>query len=174
MKHFITTALFFAAVASFAQEPLKLTAEGIPAQVVIIEGKTAADLYTKTKEWINKHYVNPKEVLKAEIENNMVRLSGYCQDCCEQKGLVKVYFDFNYTIEIEFKDGKYRYSCSVTELSDDGKAVMLNPGHFFKKDGSPRGMYDRSIETIEASVNETYSSLYKYLTGVTQINNSEW
>ena len=55
--------LFFVCVFGFAQEMPKITKEGFAPIVVNVEGKTAAEIYTKAKEWVQTYYKNPSEVL---------------------------------------------------------------------------------------------------------------
>jgi len=173
MKHFLLGALFLS-LPVFAQETLKLSPEGIKPVVVELEGKSATDMYITAKQWVNTYFNNPKRALKAEIENDMIRVDGYCQDCFGIKAIAMIMYDYSYTLEIYFKDGKYKYDVQITKLSDDGAPLSYTYTAFYKNDGSLRKMYQKSVETMEASLNETFTSFQDYMSGKTQKAKSDW
>lgn len=171
MKYLLLGALLLTLPAA-AQESVKLAADGIKPVVVEMQGKSAAELFTKSKQWVNTYFKNPKEVLKAEVENDMIRVDGFCKDCFTMKFLGEN--DYSFTLEISFKDNKYKYEVAVTKLSDDGRPIYYNYDSFFKKDGSTRAMYEKSVESMEASLNATFNSFKDYQTGKTQSAKSDW
>lgn len=78
--------------------------------VVTVEGKTAEELYTKALEWIQVSYKNPEEVQKGQIQNEYVRFQGVTSNliCVSALGMVSCY-DVRYTIELKFKDGRFKF-----------------------------------------------------------------
>lgn len=167
--------LVFVYGVSFGQETIVLKPTGFDAVVTNVENKSAKDIYAKTKEWIQTYYKNPKEVLKADVENDMIRIQGFASGGYKMKNLGMIFpYDFDYTIEISFKDGKYRYDFQVHQLWSDGKRCAYSYTDFFKKDGTPRTIYQLANETMTATVNENYKSLYDYITGKTQKQKSDW
>ncbi|MBK8444233.1 MAG: DUF4468 domain-containing protein [Sphingobacteriales bacterium] len=89
----------------------KFTKEGFTDYVVIsCEGKTQSDLYKKTIDWVSTAYKNPKEVIKAQIENDYIRIEGFKSNmlCIKSLGILHC-FDVRYQIEISFKDGRYKF-----------------------------------------------------------------
>jgi hypothetical protein len=106
--------LVLVAISGFSQEKISISPTGVAPVVIEMEGKTAAELFKKTKEWINTYYKNPQEVLKAEIENEMIRIDGFAVGGYKTKGLgVITNYDYDYTLEIQFKDNKLRYNYLV-------------------------------------------------------------
>lgn len=167
--------LVFVCGLSFGQETLVLKPIGFDAVVTNVENKSVNDIYVKTKEWIQTYYKNPKEVLKAVVENDMVRIQGFASGGYKMKSLgVIIPYDFDYTIEISFKDGKYRYNFQIYQLWAGGKKCMYSYSDFFKKDGSQRTVYQLANETMTATVNENYLSLYEYIIGKTKKEKSNW
>ncbi|RZJ67671.1 MAG: DUF4468 domain-containing protein [Flavobacterium sp.] len=167
MKKLITF-LLFAAMPAFAQDlpQLKLTAQGVEPVVVNVEGKNAHDIYLKTLNWVQEAYKNPDKVLKANIADEKIRVEGFKQSAWFIKGLMKVYMDMDYTLEIEFKEGKYRFTYIIGGFKgSQGQNVSYSYEVFWKKDGSLRGMYDEAPKMIEAEMNSLNLSLYSYLTG---------
>lgn len=159
----------------YSQEELKITKDGYAPVVQEIEGKTATELYSKTKEWIQTYYKNPSEVLKGDIPNEMIRVDGYASNGFYFKSLgMKNYMDYEYTIEIDFKDGKYRYNVSIGQFWTKSTKALYGYKAFFKRDGSTRKAYEVSVEEMNKRENATFMSLYNYLTGKTEERDSDW
>jgi hypothetical protein len=167
--------LFLVSMSAFAQEKISITPTGVAPAVIEMPGKTAAELYKKTKEWINIYYKNPKEVLKGDIENDLIRIDGFAVGGYKTKGMGIVYdFDYSYTLEIQFKEGKCRYEYIVGRFSTNGARVMYDYADFFKKDGSIRKVYEYSVESINQTINDNYISFCDYLSGKTQAQKKDW
>lgn len=165
----------FISVLGFSQELPKITKTGFEPVITEVTGKNAADLFSKTKEWVLKYYKNPKEVLKAEIENNHIRIEGYCTNGYQTKALgITNYFDYTYSIEIDFKDGKYKYSFFVHRFISKGAYCYYSYLDFFKEDGSVRKAYQLAYDTLNKSANDIYLSHYDYLTGKTDLKKNDW
>lgn len=97
----------------FGQSPSKfeITDDGMTKFIVTeVPGKSAEEIYTKTIDWINKTYKNPKEVLKGEVINDYVRFEGIKNElsCWLFLGS-KVCYDDKYSIEVSVKDNKYKF-----------------------------------------------------------------
>lgn len=162
-------------VLGFSQDKLILTQNGFEPVVTEIPSKSANELYLKTKEWIQKSYKSPNEVLKADLENNLVRIEGYCSDCYQQKALgITNVFGCLYTLEIEFKEGRYRYTYNVTKQYNQGKIVFYTWRDYFKKTGELKNAYKSSFDGMNASANLIYNSLLDYLTGKTDLKKNDW
>lgn len=173
MKKIIVALLF--GFLGFAQEMPKITKDGFAPIIVEVEGKTSAEIYAKAKEWIQTYYKNPSEVLKADIPNEMIRINGYAVDGYKTKNLGMVYgYDFDYTIEIEFKDGKYKYTYIVGQFWSLGKHVLYSYRTFFKSDNSVKKAYQLSYDSINETANSTSFSLFDYITGKTKKEKSDW
>jgi hypothetical protein len=170
----IIIALFIGAF-GYAQEMPKITKDGLTPIVVNVEGKTASEIYAKTKEWIQTYYKNPSEVLKADIPNEMIRIEGYAVDGYKTKNLGMVYgYDYDYTIEIDFKDGKYRYNYIVGQFWSLGKHVLYSYRYFIKDDGTIRKTQQLAYDTLNETINNTSFSLFNYITGKTQSQKKDW
>lgn len=174
MKKLFYVMLFLSSLV-FGQNKLELKPSGFEPIVTEIEAKTAPELYKKTKEWIQTYYKDPKEVLKGDIENEMLRIEAYCSNCYQQKALGLTYnFGCMYSLEIEFKDGKYRYSYLVTRQLSEGKPVFYTWHDFFKKTGELKKPYQSSFDGMNSSANEIYSSLFNYISGKTEVVKKDW
>lgn len=118
MKTFTAIALLFIGFSSSAQDTkFELTPEKFTDYVVVpLEGKTQAEIYKKTLQWIEYTYKNPKEVIKANIENEYIRFEGIKEGIYSMQVKKQVMpFPIRYTIEISFKDGKAKFDITNTE-----------------------------------------------------------
>ena len=174
MKRFFLLMLFVCGM-SWGQESLNLTPNGFAPVVTVVEGMSSSDIYSKTKDWIQTYYKNPNEVLKADIKNEMIRIDGFDNNAFQTKSLgIASNMGCSYTLEIEIKEGKYRYNFVIRDLWAGSQKCLYTYRTFFKSDGSIRKVYDISVETMNKSVNDNYLSLYNYITGKTKEVKSDW
>ncbi|MFA9290095.1 MAG: DUF4468 domain-containing protein [Solirubrobacteraceae bacterium] len=173
MKTFILT--LFATVLLFAQETeFKFTKDGFTDFVVInVDGKTPSELYKKTIDWISFSYKNPKEVIKAQIENDYIRFEGFKPNTLCPKLLGMSYcLDVKYQIEVSFKEGKYKFD--VTKLESYNKPSenriggyiefpLNNPTGFFKPNREVRPSFKSYPENLESTFNDLNKSLESFL-----------
>lgn len=72
--------------------------------------KKQSELYRKTIDWVAVTYNVPKEVIKAQIENDYIRIEGYSENMLHlttESGIFPI--KSKYQIEISFKDGRYKF-----------------------------------------------------------------
>lgn len=130
--------------------------------------KTQQELYQKTLQWIEVTFKSPKEVLKAQIENEFIRLEGtsmtaVCTNIYGEKN-----HETKFSIEISFKDGRYKFD--LTELKfyippfstipGSWQEVNLNsPAEYYNSKGNPKPGY----KCLPASVSTFFNNLNKSL-----------
>lgn len=160
MKKLKTMCLFVMLIfmnKTFSQETkFELTLNGYEPKVVQIDGLNKEDIYKLTKKWIVKTYKNPKEVLTADIENENVKINGFSTNIVKWSSGNG--WDLNYTLDIEFKDNKYRLSISA---DIDGNQIEYTT--FFKNDGTKRNGYKGGPESIDLFINNLVEDLNKYI-----------
>lgn len=86
-------------------------------EVVQVEGATAVDLYGRARFWAAKTFVNPKNVIQLDDPTlGRLVLKGSVP---ESFGMTeKVWFRF--TLAIEAKDGRYRWTLDQLEYMGEG------------------------------------------------------
>lgn len=173
MKKIIVALLF--GFFGFAQgTEFKLSKEGFTDYVVTeIPGKTQSDLYKKVMDWVSVTYKNPKEVIKAQIENDYIRIQGASSVLVVFNILgSKTYYDSRYQIEISLKDGKYKFDVIEIEFyttpSKYGvggwSALTLTPGDYlYNKKGEIRSNYKYFPELIPTYFNQLNKELESFL-----------
>ncbi|AWG20205.1 hypothetical protein FFWV33_01020 [Flavobacterium faecale] len=159
-----------------AQETeFKFTKDGFTDYVVgTIPNKTANELYKKALDWVSVTYNNPKEVIKAQIENDYIRIEGSESNmlCIKTLGMMNC-SNGRYQIEISFKDGKYKFDVIKLEqyLKPSQYSVisgwtevgigLTNP--YYKENGDLRSIYKLYPEAIETKFNNLNTSLNEFL-----------
>jgi hypothetical protein len=160
---------------TYSQDSLKITIDGVAPIVVNIEGKTASELYNKALNWVQTTYKNPESVLKSKIENESIRVDGFSSSAWFYKSMgISNYYDMEYSIEVSFKDGRYRLEFIVGQFYAKGQKVMHQPKHFFKKDGSIAKMYSDAVPSIEQTMNKLSKTFYNYVSGETSKKEDNW
>lgn len=167
---------------SFGQETdFKFTKEGFTDFVVVeCPGKTQSELYKKSIDWLAFTFKNPKEVLKAQIENDYIRFEGVKEGLVS--GFAGMTFPIKYQVEINFKDGKYKFS--VLEVLYSVPSNQYGPGGWknyelknvsdhYKSSGELKSKYKNEHETFPAYFNELNNSLKDFVLNNT-LKKSDW
>ncbi|EKT4550857.1 DUF4468 domain-containing protein [Flavobacterium psychrophilum] len=179
MKKIIYTLLMTASFTNlcFSQETeFKFVKEGFTDYIVTnCEGKTQSDLYKKTLDWISTTYKNPKEVIKAQIENDYIRIEGFKSNmlCIKPLGILNC-SDVRYQIEISFKDGRYKFDVTrVEEYSSPSKYSSGGWSDFpingdigkayFKESGEIRSIFKLYPEALQSTFNGLNKDLENFL-----------
>lgn len=137
--------------------------------VINVEGKTKEEIYQKTLEWINKTYNNPKEVIKAEVLNDYIRIEGIKTRIVNTKSSFLtpgVFFDMKYKIEISVKDNRYKFDLVSIDLSGENSYRWINipDNYFYNKNGEINKIWDKeSIEKIPQYLNTLNDDLKNYI-----------
>ncbi len=199
---FLGIAIFSISAHAFSQTlpKLILTQQGFEPIVVQIVQMKAADLYKCSINWVQLTYQNPKEVLKANIENEYIRLEGFKKGAFyrflksddKDKQLLnekakqlklpnlqnvsptdKVYYDLSYSLEVGFKDGRYRFTFTPKQITINASNVYFGISDFFSGQPDTNGnSYDGCVTSLEESTNALSQSLYNYLIGKKE--NGKW
>jgi hypothetical protein len=178
MKKLVLLALFINTL-GFAQErEFTFTKDGFTDFVITeVPNKNQSELYKKALDWVAVTYNNPKEVIKAQIENDYIRIEGIKSSAiCTKILLTTECDDTKYQIEISFKDGKYKFDViSIEQYIKPSKyssiygwrdTVIASPGGasaFYREDGEIRSMYKYYPTQIPKIFNDLNSSLKDFL-----------
>ena len=155
---------------------LKLTPNGVEPIVVEVDSLTASDIYKKALNWVQETYKNPDKVLKANITDEKIRVDGFANNAWWWKSLgIKQTMDMAYTVEVSFKDGKYRFEYIPGQfyISSGGKALYTYSA-FYKKNGDVRKVYSDAIPSMEETMNDLSQSFYNYVSGKTTEADKDW
>ena len=134
--------------------------------IVDVDSMNQSDLCSATVNWIKNYYKNPDEVLKSKIENKKIRFSGMRSSYLEFNFLGKVsYLDVFYTIEVEFKDGKYKFQPIYLEYQYDINKTSINledGSLYYNNKNQLRKTFAGTPSGIQKLFNDINESIFKY------------
>jgi hypothetical protein len=144
--------------------------------VVSVDTISKVVLYQRMNEWIQKNYTSPKDVIKASIKDNMIRFTGISDDIANwtiEKGQLKgtYFYGAKYTIEINFKENKYKLNYKLENLIYNNTPVnyLLTIGFGKSEKYKKRYKLDEfKIKLNKGLVNNKNKialSIYNYLNG---------
>ena len=145
IKIMMMALMMFLTSMSFGQDSLfTLNQDGLTDYVVTnCDGKTQNDLYRKTLDWISVTYNTPSSVIKAQIENNYIRIEGSAGYLVKRGGFAASNYLTRYQIEISFKDGKYKFDLLNIEIYVPSSQYVVGGWGYFDpiKDFNHRKSY---------------------------------
>ena len=172
MKKIILGLLACFNLAIYGQESeFKFTKEGLTDFVVTpVNGKTQSELYKKALNWVSYSFKEPGEVIKANIENEYIRIEGFSKELICYSYMGKRCGDTKYEIEISFKDGKYKFDLmSISEFNNQSKSILWsnfeinNTAAYFDKKGEVKGSYKFIVKTVPEYFNNLNLNLKDFL-----------
>jgi hypothetical protein len=175
MKRIILLLVISISSYSYGQK-LVLNPTGFEPVVYQIDSIKAPTIYKRAMDWVQITYKNPKESLKASIENENIRLEGFTENAFVRtfKDGSKSNYGLFYTLEINIKDGKYRFVFTPNQIVTDDKIKIFRFGipDFFDGKADVNGnAYEGCASTLETSTNALAVSLYNYILGKKDNNN---
>jgi hypothetical protein len=158
MSCFISNIIFGQTSATF-----DLTKDGVKSIILELDSMDAKVLYKKALKWVQESYKNPSEVLKANLENEKVRIEGYSSNAWYYKSLgVRQDYDMEYSFEIEFKDKKIRLTFTPGQFWTQGRKAFTYSA-FYKSSGDIKPIYKDGEASLEQTMNDLKDSLIDYL-----------
>lgn len=106
--------------------------------VIKFDNKTASELYSITSRFINEKYKSPKNVISANMKDEMIKTQTYVNNfILLQKGLVgePYYGNCLFVTSYYFKDGKVKF-----EINDMDMKIWSNDYKIFYKPQSGSGL----------------------------------
>lgn len=160
---------FFITSLVFSQDiqELKLTKEGVKPVVLNFENLSSTQIYEKTLMWIQEDFINPKDVIKENIENEKIVIDGFAKKAWWYKSMgLKNYNHMQYKVAIYFKNNTVTFEYLVGEFYLlEGPKAQYDYRMFFDKAGSVRKQYDDAIPSLELTMNTLLLSYYNYVSG---------
>lgn len=175
-KTILTLAIGTFSLVSFGQNvpEMKLSKEGFQPVVVEVPNKTKEEIYKSLNEFLQLNYKNPEKVQKGNIENEYIRWEGFKEKAWSYKTIgITQQYDMAYTIEIDVKDNRYRYSYTVTDFYSNGQKPLFFLNAMFNKEGQPRKVYSESVKMIEEGAEDLNQQMLDYIVKGNQ-RNSDW
>lgn len=165
MKQIFLLMLFVCCISWGQETEFNFTKDGFTDFVVTeCPGKTQSELYKKSIDWIAVTYNNPKEVLKAQIENDYIRFEGSSKGLVTISSLMTFSYPTTYQVEVSFKDGKYKFDVVEVKYyiapSQYGSGGWYNfdidntsVANYYNKKGEIKGTFKRMPEALTSFFN---------------------
>lgn len=176
MKQFFLLSLLLFFTKTFSQE-FELTSDNFKNKseinndyiVLEIPGKTKNELFTKSKEFINQYYNNPKYVT-SETENSQIVVNAF-----GSKYYMTMFNWYNeYQIELQFKDDKIKVTPKFKWIKNynggNDVPLVIGPGYLwavYNKKG--KVMRSKSKEVAEQDLKDFVNGLLKKIN-----SNNDW
>jgi hypothetical protein len=175
MKNITALLALFVFLNAYSQKKFEYNKDGLNVKYLVIEidSLNASEIYLNTIDWIKETYKNPDEVIKAKFENEKIRFDGFQENGMSTNMFgLSTPFDIRYSIEISFKDGRFKfepinlesYQKSSQYIPGGWNSMPLNTSSWiYKKNGKIQGSFKNYPEQIERIFNNLKSSLEIYL-----------
>jgi hypothetical protein len=128
-------------------------------EVVEVPGKTG-ELFNRSIEWVNTQYKNPSEATKVRNPaTGLVEIIHRIELTREEKGIVRPAGIVDYSMKIEMKDGRYRYTITNFNYKD----LSRKPIEFWmdKKDKAYTPEWDNYLKQVDDFTRKLIESLKK-------------
>lgn len=151
----------------------QVTPDGIAPIVLQLDNMAVAEIYRKTINYVQETYKNPKEVLKADMPNEMLRINGFKKNVWAQKLPMTpmFYYDMEYTLEIEMKDNKVRLTLTPNQFWAGDIKGNFTIKDFFLDTKAAKKFAEQAKPGLENSINEIVQGYYNYVKGLVKKDN---
>lgn len=168
MKLKVVLLLAFMTASTFAQDTeFKFSKEGLTDFIVTSYDSPAKDLFKRSVLWIKENN-KATDAIKTVVEDEKIIFQGFKENfLCSKAGGTIVCSNATYTIELTFKDGKYKMAVTEIVLKDiNGKIVRPNLDDFseyYDKDGNVKKYLSDAPANYEGLFNGLNKSLVTYM-----------
>lgn len=141
-------------------------------EVVQQEGNKT-DLFNRAVEWINKTYKNPADVTKVRNpETGIIELIHRIELSYDEKGVNRSGGIVDYTLRIEMKEGRYRYTFTNFNLKQASRVPIEK--WLDKSDKAYTPSWDNYLAQVDKATHEIIESLKKGMQPPVKKKVDEW
>lgn len=165
----LSISLFLSVITLYGQDRFEFSSTGLFPDYIVVELDTLSpsELYEICIRWIKETYTSPDEVIQMKIENEQIRFQGFKKSATHMNAITtSTSLDAKYTIEISFKDGKFKFDPVDLSLYHQGSKITWIGINFakpiFKGNGEVRGMYRPIPEDIANMFTSLMRDFAKY------------
>ena len=154
---------------TFAQDTeFKFSKDGLTDFIVTTYDGSAKDTYNRALAWV-KDNAKKNFVVVSSVENEKLTIEGAKENfICSKAGGTTVCTSATFTIEINFKDGKYKFAAlGLTEKPNNSMNTTVHNlddfSEYYDKDGTLKKYKDDVPVAYETLFNELYKSLIAFM-----------
>lgn len=167
MKKIILFFTFLTYSIGFGQDLFSYDLQGLKPNFIVkeVDEMSQADLFRRSLNWIKETYKNPDIVIKMTIDFEKIRFEGFQSNVVCMRGLGDLHcYNVIYTIEVEFKDGKYRFIPLSLNYGVNKYSINLQDGSdLYNKKSELRKVYNTVPESVAGLFNDLNINLHNYL-----------
>lgn len=159
----------FVSTATFAQDTeFKFSKDGLTDFIVTIYEGSAKDTYNRATAWVKDNAKKNFTVISS-VENEKLVIEGTKENfLCSKAGGTKVCTSATFTIEINFKDGKYKFAAlGLTEKANNSANTTVHNlddfSEYYDKDGTLKKYKDDVPAAYESLFNDLNKSLVTFM-----------
>jgi len=142
------------------QLPLDPDTKLIVYKEVVNQVGTKEQLFNRAVEWLPKQFVNPVDATKVRNpETGLIEIRHRFDVSYEAKGVPRTSCTIDYTMRLEFKDGRYRYTITDFLIHDISRAPVER--WLDKTDKSYTPAWDAYLTELDQDVKALIESLKK-------------
>jgi hypothetical protein len=154
---------------SYSQETeFKFSKDGLTDFIVITYDGTAKETYNRALAWVKENHKKGYTILSS-VENEKMSIQGNKENfLCSKAGGTTVCTTAIFTIEITFKDGKFKFDAiSLSEKPTNSTTITAHNlddfSEYFNKDGSLKKYKDDVPSAYESLFNDLNKSLITFM-----------
>jgi hypothetical protein len=141
-------------------------------EVVQQEG-SKLDLFNRAIEWINKTYKNPADVTKVRNpETGLIELIHRIELTFDEKGVTRAAGIVDYTLKLEMKEGRYRYTITNFNLKQASRVPIEK--WLDKTDKAYTPAWDNYLAQVDEHTKKLIESLKKGMEPPVQKKADDW
>ena len=155
----------FITASTFAQDTaFKFSKDGLTDFIVTNYEGSAKDTYARAQAWV-KDNAKKNFVVVSSIENEKLTIEGTKENfLCSKAGGTTVCTSATFTIEINFKDGKYKFAAlGLTEKANNSANTIVHNLDDFSEYYNPDGSLKKYKDDVPAAYESLFNDLNKSL-----------
>lgn len=174
----IASAFLMGAISVKAQEnvtkmPVDPDTKKITYQEVVTVPGTPAELFNRAIEWINKQYKNPVDATKVRDQaSGVIEILHRFELSRTEQGAKLIAGIVDYTMKLEMKDGRYRYT--ITNFNYKDKSRQPFERYLNKKDPAYVPMWDDYVKQSDDFTRKLIESLKQGMQPPPAKKNDQW
>jgi len=177
MKNILLSIVLLSSFAYSQVPKLELNATGMEPLVIVDAVSPASTIYAKTINWLEQYYDNPDKLIVSRTENKEINIKSVEPKVWVANRIgIETNYDIEYSLKIEFKDGKYRITYNLGNFEKNGEKLNTTYKDLFVKyNGNIKHGYGLAVSGIEDHFNKKVKSLSNFIAGnTTNKSNNDW
>lgn len=148
---------------------IKIEDRAITPIVVQVQETDAEKLYNLAVEWVYSTFKDPEIALKSAIEGKFIIVEAVEKNALEiqiGKDSGGILYNMRYTLKIEFRDGRYKYSIVDEVVFYHNGTKVFNLGYLTKNQKKPKAKQrqEKGIKYLEETLNRMHDNFNLFVT----------